>query len=185
MTPVMTSVESPALESREPPMSPDRGYYKDHIDDLPRRLLDAVPSQELRTFHARSGWRHLSIALRQAALGAACLCGMIVFDEPWIWLPLAAVQGTVILSFIILLHEVVHETVFQKRRPGLLRFLGLCYALPSSISASQFTRWHLDHHKGLGSPTEDPKRAHLSPKRNARWYKALYMTAGLFPIYMR
>ena len=56
---------------------------------------------------------------------------------------------------------------------------------PSGISASQFTRWHLDHHNELGSATDDPKRFHLSPKRNARWYKLLYFTPALFPIYFR
>jgi fatty acid desaturase len=162
-----------------------RGYYHDHVDGLPARLLGAVPRDDLRVLHERSGWRHLAIALRQAALGGVCFWGTITYENPWIWVPLAAIQGTVILSFIILLHEVIHECVFRKRRPGLERLLGLLYAAPSTIAASQFGRWHLDHHKGLGSATEDPKRAHLSPKRNARWYKALYMTAGLFFIYMK
>ena len=65
------------------------------------------------------------------------------------------------------------------------RLLGWLYAVPSGISASQFTRWHLDHHAELGSSEDDPKRHHLSPKRNARWYKALYCTPALFPIYFR
>ena len=38
---------------------------------------------------------------------------------------------------------------------------------------------------GLGSFEEDPKRHWLSPKRNARWLKALYFTPALFPIYFR
>ncbi len=178
--------ETATIEPSPSPESPlRRGYYHDHVDDLPRRLLDAVPRDELRGFHDRSGARHFFYAGRQALFGALCLWGTIRFDEPWIWIPLAAFQGTVILSFIILLHEVVHETVFRRRRPGVSRALGFLYALPSTISASQFTRWHLDHHKGLGSATEDPKRAHLSPKRNARWYKALYMTFALFFIYMK
>jgi fatty acid desaturase len=66
-----------------------------------------------------------------------------------------------------------------------MAFLGGLYAFPSGISANQFKRWHLDHHDNLGSDTEDPKRYHLSPKRNARWYKLLYCTPALFPIYFR
>jgi fatty acid desaturase len=85
----------------------------------------------------------------------------------------------------VLLHEVVHEAVTGRFRPGLTRLLGLAYAFPSGISHLQFTRWHLDHHDNLGSPTEDPKRFHLSPRRNARWYKALYFTPALFAIYFR
>jgi fatty acid desaturase len=61
----------------------------------------------------------------------------------------------------------------------------LLYATPSGISASQFTRWHLDHHAELGSDEDDPKRHHLSPKVNKRWFKLLYATPALFPIYFR
>jgi fatty acid desaturase len=183
---LMPATDVDEIETPANPASPGgRGYYREHVDGLPQRLLDAVASEDLRRFHERSGWRHLAVVLRQVALGVVCLWGTIVYDEPWIWIPLAALQGTVILSFIILLHEVVHETVFDTRRPGASSALRFLYALPSTISGSQFTRWHLDHHKGLGSATEDPKRAHLSPKRNARWYKALYMTFALFFIYMK
>jgi fatty acid desaturase len=59
------------------------------------------------------------------------------------------------------------------------------YAIPSGISAAQFTRWHLDHHAELGSTEDDPKRAHLTPKINRRWYKLQYFTPALFFIYFR
>lgn len=87
----------------------------------------------------------------------------------------------------MLLHEVVHHLVWprDRRRVRAYRVLGWLYALPSGISPSQFTRWHLDHHRGLGSEVDDPKRHRLSPKRNARWLKALYFTPGLFFIYFR
>src|SRR4029434_5501400 len=83
------------------------------------------------------------------------------------------------------LHEVVHHTIFERRRASLERVLGLLYAIPCGISASQFTRWHLDHHAELGSDEDDPKRHHLSPKKNERWFKLLYATPALFPIYFR
>ena len=79
----------------------------------------------------------------------------------------------------------MHHTVFDGRRPLAERVLGFLYAIPSGISPSQFTRWHLDHHAELGSDEEDPKRHHLSPKVNKRWYKLLYCTPALFPIYFR
>src|SRR5262245_64806933 len=84
-----------------------------------------------------------------------------------------------------LLHEVVHNDVVPTRRPRAERALGLAYAITSGISASQFTRWHLDHHDNLGSFEDDPKRHWLSPKRNARWFKLLYCTPALMPIYFR
>jgi fatty acid desaturase len=85
----------------------------------------------------------------------------------------------------VLLHEVVHRAVITESSERTYRFLGLLYAMPSGISASQFTKWHLDHHAELGSDTGDPKRHYLSPKRNARWFKLLYFTPALFPIYFR
>jgi fatty acid desaturase len=95
------------------------------------------------------------------------------------------VQGFTVFNFTVLLHEVVHHTVFDRRRPRAERILAWLYAVPSGISSSQFTRWHLDHHAELGSTEDDPKRHHLSPKINARWFKLLYASPALFPIYFR
>jgi fatty acid desaturase len=95
------------------------------------------------------------------------------------------VQGFTVFNFTILLHEVVHRTIFERNRPVAYRILGFLYAVPSGISPSQFTRWHLDHHAELGSDDDDPKRAHLSPKVNKRWYKLLYCSPALFFIYFR
>ena len=125
------------------------------------------------------------VAARQFGILALATWGLIRFDNPLIWVPLAFVQGFTIFNFTVLLHEVVHHTIFARRRPRAERALGFLYAVPSGISASQFTRWHLDHHAELGSDEDDPKRAHLSPKVNKRWYKLLYCTPALFPIYFR
>src|SRR5260370_220172 len=114
-----------------------------------------------------------------------CMWGLIASANPLIWIPLAFVQGFTVFNFTVLLHEVVHHTIFERRHPALERLLGFLYATPSGISASQFTRWHLDHHAELGSEEDDPKRHHLAPKVNARWYKLLYCTPVLFPIYFR
>jgi len=110
---------------------------------------------------------------------------VVRFDRWYFWLPCAVVAGFAVFDFTVLLHEVVHRAVLAKSSERGYRVLGLLYAVPSGISASQFTRWHLDHHAGLGSPEEDPKRHYLSPKLNARWLKFLYFTPGLFPIYFR
>jgi fatty acid desaturase len=105
---------------------------------------------------------------------------LIQYSHPLIWIPLALVQGFTVFNFTVMLHEVVHHTVFRRPHPAAERALALLYATPSGISASQFTRWHLDHHAELGSKEDDPKRAHLSPKINARWLKLLYATPALF-----
>jgi fatty acid desaturase len=152
---------------------------------LKAELADALPRQELKDLHQKTAWRHGIVAVRQFLMLGLATWGLIRFEHPLIWIPLALVQGFTVFNFTILLHEVVHHNVFGRRRPLFERVLGFLYAVPSGISPSQFTRWHLDHHAELGSDEDDPKRHHLSPKVNARWYKLLYCTPALFPIYFR
>ena len=152
---------------------------------LRRELGTVLPREDLRAFHDKVAIRHGLIAVRQFAILALTTWGLIRITNPLLWVPLVFVQGFTVFNFTVLLHEVLHHLVFARARPRLERLLGLLYAVPSGISASQFTRWHLDHHAELGSSEDDPKRHYLSPKRNARWFKLLYCTPALFPIYFR
>jgi fatty acid desaturase len=161
------------------------GYYSQHAAGLRAELGRAISRDQMRTLHAKSPAWHLIIAARQFAIVALATWGLVHFDDWYIWIPLAFVQGFTVFNFTVLLHEVLHHNVFERRHALAERVLGLAYAIPSGISASQFTRWHLDHHAELGSTEDDPKRHHLSPKINARWYKLLYATPALFPIYFR
>lgn len=160
-------------------------YWAEHAQGLKRELADAIPTDDLRRLHEKRSWLHALIALANFGALAASVVAIIEFDRWYIWLPFAFVAGFAVFNCTVLLHEVVHRAVLAKADERLYRVLGLLYAVPSGISASQFTRWHLDHHAGLGSYEEDPKRHWLSPKRNARWLKALYFTPALFPIYFR
>ncbi|MEO8215950.1 MAG: fatty acid desaturase, partial [Acidobacteriota bacterium] len=160
-------------------------YYADHTIELRSQLGQELSTEDLRALHEKRPALHLLIAL--ALTGVLILAtAVIVRLEVWyFWLPVAIISGFAIFDFTILLHEVVHRAVVDRDRGRLNRLIGLLYAIPSGISATQFTRWHLDHHASLGSYEEDPKRHYLSPKRNARWFKALYFTPALFPIYFR
>jgi len=160
-------------------------HYSQHAGALRTELSRALTREQMRAFHVKDGSRHLLVAARQFAILALTTWALIAIDEPLIWIPLAFVQGFTVFNFTVLLHEVVHHTIFARRRPAAERALGWLYAVPSGISASQFTRWHLDHHAELGSDEDDPKRHHLSPKTNARWFKLLYCSPALFPIYFR
>lgn len=135
--------------------------------------------------HRRRPAVHLLYAARQFGMVAICTVVLWKVSNPFIWVPVAVLQGFTFFNMTTLLHEVVHQLVFRSTRPRLERALGLTYAITSGISASQFTKWHLDHHDNLGSADDDPKRHWLSPKRNARWYKLLYCTPVLMPIYFR
>ncbi|MFN8095407.1 MAG: fatty acid desaturase [Vicinamibacteria bacterium] len=159
-------------------------YWKS-VEAFKKDLREAVPHDELKQLHRRSGPRHLAYTARQFAIIAVCSYALWQLAHPLLWIPVAILQGFTFFNMTTLLHEVVHRSVFAKHRPAAERFLGLLYASTSGISASQFTRWHLDHHDNLGSWEDDPKRHWLSPKRNARWYKLLYCTPALIPIYFR
>lgn len=160
-------------------------YYSAHAAGLRAELGRAISRDQMRVFHTKSPARHVVVAIRQFLILGLVTWALVRVDSPFIWIPLAVVQGFTIFNFTVLLHEVLHHLVFTRRHPFAERMLGLLYAVPSGISASQFTRWHLDHHAELGSEEDDPKRHHLSPKINARWYKLLYATPVLFPIYFR
>ena len=161
-------------------------FYYDRAGSLNRQLKQALPDEALKALHRKKPGRHFLIAFRQLAL----LIGLpiLIFhflDNPFVWLPAAVLQGVVIFSFTVLVHEAVHKCIFNRDRHGLSERLGQFYAMLSGLAYDQFKRWHLDHHFQLGSTIADPKRAHLSPKINARWFKLLYFTPALFPIYFR
>src|ERR1051326_8379865 len=160
-------------------------YYAEHAQQLKRDLAAGVPVEELRRLHQKRPLLHASAALANLAALVLAAVAIVQFDRWYVCLPCSVVAGFAVFNFTVLLHEVVHRAVVMQAGDGLYRFLGLLYAMPSGISASQFTRWHLDHHLALGSFQEDPKRHWLSPKRNARWLKLLYFTPALFPIYFR
>jgi fatty acid desaturase len=159
-----------------------RSYWK-QIAAVKQELREAMPLAELREVHRRRPAVHLLYAARQFAIVAACSIVLWRLEDPLYWIPVAVLQGFTFFNMTTLLHEVVHNLVFQTSRPRWERLLGLAYASTSGISASQFTRWHLDHHDNLGSSEDDPKRHWLSPKRNARWFKLLYCTPVLMPLY--
>jgi fatty acid desaturase len=160
-------------------------YYAEHAQQLKQDLAAALPIEDLRRLHEKRPLLHAMIAFANFAVIGACAAAIVYFDRWYIWLPCAFIAGFAVFDFTVLLHEVVHRAVLTTANERTYRVLGLLYAMPSGISASQFTRWHLDHHAALGSSIDDPKRHYLSPKKNARWLKALYFTPALFPIYFR
>ncbi len=165
---------------------PDRERpWREAFRPFRRRLRERIPADEIRRLHRVRPARHFAVLARQLVLWAGGLWLAASSTNPLLWVPGATLCGLVVFDFTVLLHEVVHDAVFRRKNALANRLLGLLYAFPVGISATQFTRWHLDHHDALGSDTGDPKRHHLSPKRNARLLKLLYATPALFPIYFR
>lgn len=163
----------------------DKGYWQKAAAALIRQLTHVVGRQQLARLQRKRPEKHALLAagwLISGALGAACAW---VPPWPWLWPFGIALLGLFAFNGTVLLHEVLHGLVFPRRRPHWERALAWLYSAPCGISPSQFTRWHLDHHAQLGDAEADPKRHHLSPKRNSRWVKLLYWTPALFFIYFR
>ncbi|MDA1194023.1 MAG: fatty acid desaturase [Planctomycetota bacterium] len=149
-------------------------------------LAEAVPTDTLRALHRIVPWRHALVVVRQLVVLAVAVAVILRWgDLFYVWIPASIAIGFVVFDFTVLVHEVVHEVVVADRKSIWHRVLGHAYALPSGLSFGQFRRWHLDHHAELGTSDQDPKRAYLTPKRVERWFKALYFTPALFPIYFR
>ncbi len=149
-------------------------------------LSAAVPTDTLRALHRIAPWRHALTVLRQLAVLALACWAILAHGTLWYaWIPASIVIGFVNFDFTVLVHEAVHEVIVSRRSSGLHGLLGHLYALPSGLSFSQFKRWHLDHHKNLGTDDADPKRHYLTPKIVTRAFKLLYLTPALFPIYFR
>lgn len=160
-------------------------YYSDHAQQLKRDLAREIPAEALRQLHQKRPVLHAVVALANFAALVLSAMAIIRLEAWYLWLPFAVIAGFAVFNGTVLLHEVVHRAVINGSSDRVYRLLGLLYAVPSGISSSQFTRWHLDHHANLGSYDDDPKRHWLSPKRNARWLKLLYFTPALFAIYFR
>ncbi|MGC8916004.1 MAG: fatty acid desaturase family protein [Thermoanaerobaculum sp.] len=162
-----------------------QGYWQRAAAGLLRQLTKEVGREKLRQLQTKRPKKHGYLALGWLASGAVGVVLAAQGSWPSLWPVGVALVGLFAFNGTVLLHEVLHGLVFVKRRPRAERALALLYSAPCGISPSQFTRWHLDHHAQLGDPEADPKRHHLSPKRNSRLVKLLYWTPALFFIYFR
>lgn len=157
--------------------------YNTKASDLMLTLSFFLTENSLEILHKKSPYKHFLIAVRQVFLLILLPIFIYRYGQGFWWILPAVLQGFVIFSFSVLLHEVIHHNVFAKPRPVFQYYLGVFYGIITGMSYSQFRQWHLDHHKYLGTDDLDPKRANLSPKRNAVWYKLLYWTPALFYLY--
>jgi fatty acid desaturase len=185
----MAETSAPLVQSKpggeSSACAPPKRFWASNSVALRHSLSQAIDISEVKVLHRLNPLRHFMV-FALLLLEAALLClALLPGRNPLTWIPLSLLLGLVFFDFTVLLHEVVHRIVFIGRHEGLYFLLGWIYAIPSGLSRSQFIRWHLDHHAGLGSVEEDPKRHWLSPKRNARWFKLLYFTPALIPIYFR
>jgi len=79
-------------------------YFSQHSVGLRGDLGRAITRDQMRVFHTKVPARHFVVAIRQFAILGLSTWGLIAFDQPWIWIPLALVQGFTVFNFTVLLH---------------------------------------------------------------------------------
>ena len=57
-------------------------HYWKAVDAFKGQLRDAVPHEELKALHTRSGPRHIAYALRQFAIIGVCSYGLFHLTNP-------------------------------------------------------------------------------------------------------
>jgi fatty acid desaturase len=90
-------------------------YYSQHATALRAELGRAISREQMREFHTKQPSRHFLVAVRQFLMLGVATWALIRFENPLIWVPVAVVQGFTVFNFTVLLHEVLHHNVFQKR----------------------------------------------------------------------
>lgn len=154
---------------------------KELIEELKRELGE----ENLKKLSEKRPFVHFFYSLRQWFFLILSTYFLIRTENIFLILFFSSFSGLAIFNFLTLLHEALHNLIFKKKRPFLNNLMANLYSLPTTISPTQFTRWHLDHHAQLGSEMEDPKRDKLAPKKNSRLLKILYFTPALFFIYFQ
>jgi fatty acid desaturase len=99
-------------------------HYSQHAAALRTELGHTLTREQMCAFHEKDGTRHLLVAARQFAILALTTWALIVIVNPLVWVPLVLVQGFTVFNFTVLLHEVVHHTIFARRRPAAERAHG-------------------------------------------------------------
>lgn len=98
--------------------------------ELRSQLAQALSPETSRTLHQHRALRHFVVLARMIAVLAASTAGAALFDRWYAWLPCSILSGFTLFGFTVMLHEVVHNAVFDNA-PAANRFLGLVYAFPS------------------------------------------------------
>lgn len=158
-------------------------FWAKNTKDLINEIKNEIGEENLKKISEKKPVIHFFYSLRQWFFLIFATYFLIKTENIFLILFFSAFSGLAIFNFLTLLHEALHNLIFKKKNQFLNDFLSILYSLPTTISPTQFTRWHLDHHAQLGSEVEDPKRHQLAPKKNSRLLKILYFTPALFFIY--
>ena len=70
-------------------------HYSQHSAGLRAELGAAITRDQMRDFHRKQPWRHFAVTIRQFGILALATWGLIKYDNPLIWIPLAFVHPAI------------------------------------------------------------------------------------------
>ena len=159
-------------------------HWGEANQELRRELRSTLDQVEIQNLHNKHPWLHMLVAARQFVFLVVSTWLLIEYSNPLVVVPAALLSGFTVFNFTVLLHEQLHNLVFANHHQRLNSMLGKLYAFWSGISASQFTRWHLDHHVQLGSDTKDPKTSSsLAQGQQPSAKTGLFHTCSFLPVF--
>merc|ERR1712088_183110 len=161
---------------------PDGGDLKAQLK-WRKKCLDALTKEEYKFVSTKNAWLHYYLGARTTVAYM-----LIKFQHNWlVWLPLTCLQGAWLMNFVFLMHETVHQLVWDKRDSDTKIWLedmtGRFYGCFCGVSSRFFREYHGQHHHRFFRGTDDPKATYFVPHDNSWWTKIRYFGPGLIGIF--
>jgi|ERR1712076_7140 len=173
------------LKMKPTSYTPDGGTLKAQLA-WRRRCIDALSDEEYKFVKTKNAWLHYYLGIRSVI--TYCLLLTTIAKNPdniLIWLPCAILQGQLLVNFIFLGHEGIHQLTFEERTPTKVwlefhtaRFWGWF----AHTSMTYFKEYHGQHHHRFFRGEDDPKATHFVPKDGKLSTKLIYFSPGLISV---
>merc|ERR1739848_300237 len=118
---------------------------------------------------------------------AACFYTLWTYTNPFIVLAAQFWQGVVLVNFIFLNHDVIHQLLWDKRDSSLKIqievWTGRMACWLPFIGSTFFRQYHGMHHYQFFQGTDDPKSTHFVPRDNYRMKRLKFWGPGLIAVF--
>jgi len=169
--------------------TPDGGDLKAQLA-WRKTCLQALTKEEYAFVSTKNAFMHYYLGLRTTVLYAMTAYMIYKCQHNFLlWLPLTCLQGAWLMNFVFLMHETVHQLIWNKRDSDLKIWLeditGRFYGAFCGTSSRFFREYHGQHHHRFFRGTDDPKATYFVP-HDGKWStKMKYFGPGLIGIFKK
>merc|ERR1712088_1201367 len=141
--------------------TPDGGDLKAQLA-WRKTCLQALTKEEYAFVSTKNAFMHYYLGLRTTVLYAMTAYMIYKCQHNFLlWLPLTCLQGAWLMNFVFLMHETVHQLIWNKRDSDLKIWLeditGRFYGAFCGTSSRFFREYHGQHHHRFFRGNDDPK----------------------------